>query len=126
MLDTYHRSGECLCCHQSIDEDISSENNLIFEEETDTRCKVVEYKRYYNDERDDFVVIPRSWQGKEVYSVAENALKDKKNIGTIPITENVTYIDDYFFSNCTYLVNVYLANVLSIDSYAFSSCTSLS
>ncbi|MDD7607648.1 MAG: leucine-rich repeat protein [Candidatus Enterosoma sp.] len=29
------------------------------------------------------------------------------------------------FSNCTYLVNVYLANVSSIDSYAFSSCTSL-
>ncbi|MDY3907942.1 MAG: leucine-rich repeat protein, partial [Candidatus Enterosoma sp.] len=29
------------------------------------------------------------------------------------------------FSNCTYLVNVYLANVSSINSYAFSSCTSL-
>ena len=78
MLDTYNRSGECLCCHQSIDEDISSENNLIFEEETDTRCKVVKYKRYYNDERDDFVVIPRSWQGKEVYSAAENVLKIKR------------------------------------------------
>ena len=52
MLDTYHKSGECLYYHQSIDEDISSENNLIFEEETDTRCKAVEYKRYYNDERD--------------------------------------------------------------------------
>ena len=78
MLDTYNRSGECLCCHQSIDEDISSENNLIFEEETDTRRKVVEYKRYYNDERDDFVVIPRSWQGKEVYSAAENVLKIKR------------------------------------------------
>ena len=60
MLDTYHKSGECLSYHQSIDEDISSENNLIFKEETDTRCKVVEYKRYYNDERDDFVVIPRT------------------------------------------------------------------
>lgn len=95
MLDTYHRSGECLSYHQSIDEDISSENNLIFKEETDTRCKTVEYKRYYNDERDDFVVISRTRQGKEVYSVAENAFKDKKNIGTVAITENVTYIDDY-------------------------------
>lgn len=78
MLDTYNRSGECLSYHQSIDEDILSKNNLIFKEETDTRCKVVEYKRSYNDERDDFVDIPRTWQGKEVYSVAENVLKIKR------------------------------------------------
>ena len=63
MLDTYNRSGEYLSYHQSIDEDISSENNLIFKEETDTRCKAVEYKRYYNYERD--VLLSFLGHGKE-------------------------------------------------------------
>jgi len=72
------------------------------------------------------VVIPRSYKGKEVTSIGEEAFHDCTRLKSVTIPNSVTSIGDSAFGSCDSLTSVTIGNsVTSIGDSAFSFCTSL-
>ena len=75
---------------------------------------------------DTDIVIPDTYNGKAVTSIAEEAFLQQIQISSVVIPGSVTIIGANAFNSCTALTNVILSDgLLTIGDGAFSSCTAL-
>ena len=88
------------------------ENGGGTETDTDTNKDKPAEEQYYivnglenSDER--CVIIPKTYNGKTVIGIGDNAFKDNTNIEEIVIPSTITTIGKNAFSGCTNLVYVY-------------------
>lgn len=126
--ECWHRERCSRCDKTGEIKLVQSVNNLSFEviSEEEKTCKVIGYKKYYNDERDNTIIIPRIWKGYSVTSIGDYAFYGCTSLTSIVIPDSVTSIRDNAFSGCTSLTSIVIPNsVTSIGKWAFSGCTSL-
>jgi len=72
------------------------------------------------------LIIPATYEGKPVTSIANEALKDCSALTSITIPDGVTDIGISSFANCSALTSLIIPNsVTAIEPAAFESCTSL-
>ena len=75
---------------------------------------------------DTEIVIPATFQGKPVTSIASNAFEEEKNITSVVIPSSVTKIGNNAFYGCIKLKTVYIpSSVTSIGKSAFERCSLL-
>ena len=106
-----------------------SYDNLSFTviSEEEKICEVNGYKKYYNDERDNNIYIPKMWNDYKVTSVGESAFLCCTTLSSIEIPDSVTSIGDYAFDCCYSLSSIEIPDsVTLIGKSAFYNCTSLS
>ena len=101
-----------------------SYDNLSFAviSEEEKICEVNGYKKYYNDERDNNIYIPKIWNDYKVTSIGESAFFGCESLSSIVIPNSVTSIGEFAFLGCSSLSDVYYIgskeqwNAISIDS----------
>ena len=106
-----------------------SVNNLSFAviSEEEKTCKVIGYKKYYNDERDNNICIPKMWNDYKVTSIDNHSFSYCTSLSSVVIPDSVTSIEEYAFYECSSLISILIPDsVTSIGECAFSYCTSLS
>ncbi|MGM9880034.1 MAG: leucine-rich repeat domain-containing protein [Bacilli bacterium] len=106
-----------------------SYDNLSFAviSEEEKICEVNGYKKYYNDERDNNIYIPKMWNDYKVTSIGESAFFGCESLSSIVIPNSVTSIGGSAFWKCTSLSSISIPkSVTSIGYGAFLGCTSLS
>lgn len=72
------------------------------------------------------VVIPEQIEGRTIVGIGASAFATKSNIATISFPDTITYIADFAFVDCDYLIKLDLPKGLTtIGMGAFRSCDSL-
>ena len=72
------------------------------------------------------IVIPSTYNGKEVSTIMEDGFKECTNLKFIVIGNNVTSIGEHAFYNCSNLTSIEIPNsVTSIGKSAFYGCSNL-
>lgn len=72
------------------------------------------------------IVIPSTYEGKVVSTIASGGFKDCKYLKSIKIPTSVITINGYAFQNCTSLTKITMSNsVTSINIGAFYNCSKL-
>ena len=125
----YYQNGICSRCGEKEKITIQSVNNLSFAviSEEEKTCKVTGYKKFYYDERDNYICIPKMWNDYKVTSIGNSAFYGCTSLSSIVIPDSVTSIGDSAFTYCDSLSSVTIGNgVTSIGDGAFLDCTSLS
>ena len=125
----YYQSGTCSRCDAKEKRTIQSVNNLNFEviNEEEKTCQVTGFKKFYYDERDNNIFIPKMWNDYKVTSIGEFAFYGCYSLRSIVIPDSVTSIGINAFVGCTFLKSIVIPDsVTSIGDYAFNSCDSLS
>ena len=105
-----------------------NQHNLSFAviSEEEKTCEVIGYKKYYNDERDNNIYIPKMWNDYKVTSIGISVFYDCTSLNSIVIPNSVTSIGSYAFCNCTSLSSIVIPDsVISIGDSAFLFCSSL-
>ena len=105
-----------------------NQHNLSFAviSEEEKTCEVIGYKKFYNDERDNYISIPKMWNDYKVTSIGDFAFELCSSLRSIVIPDSVTSIGNSAFSNCKSLSSIVIPDsVTSIGNYAFWYCTSL-
>lgn len=98
------------------------ENNIVYYyiEETDSYG----VDRYIGE--DSVVIIPETFNGKDVTVIGEAAFKDKLSINQVVLNNNITTILDNAFSGSFNIEEITLSsNLETISSYAFANCHAL-
>lgn len=73
------------------------------------------------------IVIPDTYRGLPVTSIAKKAFFNKSDVTSVSIGKNVKSIGDFAFANCSYITSITLPEGLtSIGESAFASCRLLS
>ena len=124
----YYQSGTCSRCDAKEKRTIQSVNNLNFEviNEEEKTCQVTGFKKFYYDERDNNIFIPKMWNDYKVTSIGEFAFYGCYSLRSIVIPDSVTSIGINAFVGCTFLKSIVIPDsVTSIGDYAFNSCSSL-
>ncbi len=76
--------------------------------------------------RDKDIVIPDSYEGLPVTSIATRAFEQNKKITSVAMGDNVTSIGDFVFSGCTSLRIVNMSTrLITMGKGAFYNCTAL-
>lgn len=102
----------------TIEEEVGLSLTLI---ERDTAYEVTGLGTMSGD-----IVIPDTYRGKPVVSIAAVAFSNKSSLTGVVMGDNIVSIGAQAFYNCSYLTKVtFGANVESIGAYAFQSCRSL-
>ncbi len=72
------------------------------------------------------IVIPDTYRGLPVTSIAKKAFFNKSDVTSVTIGKNVVSIGEFAFANCSYLTSINLPEGLTyIGENAFASCRSL-
>ena len=72
------------------------------------------------------VIIPETYEGKPVTSIANSGFADNSNLTSVIIPNSVTSIGDYAFNKCIGLTSIMIPNsVTSIGVNVFSNCSGL-
>ena len=124
----YYQSGTCSRCDEKEKRTIQSVNNLSFSviSEEEKTCQVTGFKKFYYDERDNNIFIPKMWNDYKVTSISEYAFHGCRSLSSIVIPDSVTSIGNHAFYDCTSLRSIVIPNsITSIGEYAFWDCTSL-
>ena len=81
---------------------IGSNSNLEFEITNDNGISysVVGYKEFFNDERDNEIVIPSIYKGRPVTSIGNSAFFCCRNLTSLEIPSSVKSIGSDAFSGC--------------------------
>lgn len=74
---------------------------------------------------DSSVTIPREHEGKEIVSINKSAFENNKYVKYVTIQDNVKYIHERAFANCTKLKRATIQGRVMIDSYAFYNCSTM-
>lgn len=110
------------------DDEMGSNKNLEFEITYDNGISysVVGYKEFFNDERDNEIVIPSTYNGRPVTSIGDGAFYCCISLTSIEIPLSVTSIGSSAFFGCRNLSSLEIPpSVTSIGNGAFSECSSL-
>ena len=104
----YYQSGTCSRCDAKEKRTIQSVNNLNFEviNEEEKTCQVTGFKKFYYDERDNNIFIPKMWNDYKVTSIGEFAFYGCYSLRSIVIPDSVTSIGDYAFNSCDSLSSI--------------------
>ena len=125
----YVRKGKCSICDKISKIKIyQSVNNLLFSviSEEEKTCEVIGYKKYYKDEGDNIIYIPKMWNGYKVTSIGDGAFEYCTTLSSIVIPDSVTLIGDFAFTSCHSLSSIVIPDsVTSIGKSAFDGCSSL-
>ncbi|MGM9879955.1 MAG: leucine-rich repeat domain-containing protein [Bacilli bacterium] len=125
----YYQSGTCSRCDAKEKRTIQSVNNLSFSviSEEEKTCQVTGFKKFYYDERDNNIFIPKMWNDYKVTSISEYAFYGCYSLRSIVIPDSVTSIGTNAFVGCTSLRSIVIPDsVASIGDYAFNGCDFLS
>ncbi len=72
------------------------------------------------------IIIPSTYNGKRVTSIARNAFRSNKRLANVVLPENVAKIEYQAFSRCWNLTSVTLCGGMpTIEGFAFSGCPKL-
>ena len=124
----YYQSGTCFRCDEKEKITIQSVNNLSFAviSEEEKTCIVTGYKKFYYDERDNYICIPKMWNDYKVTSIGDFAFELCSSLNSIVIPDSVTSIGNSAFWCCSSLSSIVIPDsVTSIGNYAFYYCRSL-
>ena len=104
----YYQSGTCSRCDAKEKRTIQSVNNLNFEviNEEEKTCQVTGFKKFYYDERDNNIFIPKMWNDYKVTLIGEFAFYGCYSLRSIVIPDSVTSIGDYAFNSCDSLSSI--------------------
>ena len=126
----YVRRAKCSICDKIGKIKIyQSVNNLLFSviSEEEKTCEVIGYKKYYKDEGDNIIYIPKMWNGYKVTSIGTDAFRSCDSLSTIVIPDSVTSIGKCAFWYCSSLSTIVIPDsITSIGDNAFYECSSLS
>ena len=126
----YVRREKCSICDKIGKIKIyQSVNNLLFSviSEEEKTCEVIGYKKYYKDEGDNIIYIPKMWNGYKVTSIGTDAFRSCDSLSTIVIPDSVTSIGKCAFWYCSSLSTIVIPDsITSIGDNAFYECSSLS
>ena len=125
----YYQIGTCFRCDEKEKRTIQSVNNLSFAviSEEEKTCIVTGYKKFYYDERDNYICIPKMWNDYKVTSIGESAFYYRRSLSSIVIPDSVTSIGESAFEWCDSLSSIVIPDsVTSIGKCAFECCSSLS
>ena len=124
----FYQIVTCFRCDEKEKRTIQSVNNLSFAviNEEEKTCEVIGYRKYYNDERDNYSSIPKMWNDYKVTSIGDFAFELCSSLRSIVIPDSVTSIGNSAFWYCTSLRSIVIPDsVTSIGNYAFYYCRSL-
>ena len=80
--------------------------------------------KYLGSETD--VIIPETYNGMKITSLASNAFDGKNRIKSITLPADLAKINSYCFKGCTQLESIHIpSKVTAIEQYAFQGCTNL-
>ena len=107
-----------------VDYLVTEQGTFYFEEAEGETAILVKYNGKAT--RDDHVVIPSTFNGRDVAVIGEKAFYSLAAIVEVTIPDTVVKIDKYAFARCTELTAINLpAGLLEIDDYAFAECDKL-
>ena len=132
----YWRRERCSRCDKTGEINlVQSIENFSFEVTSEEKktCELTGYKRYYYDERDNTIIIPRIWKGYSVTSIRNNAFNNCVSLTSIIVEEGNTVYDSR--NNCNAIIEtstnrlivgcastIIPDSVSSIGDYAFRGC----
>ena len=95
---------------------------LIYQLKSDNTYEIIDYQG-----SDINIIIPSTYLGIEVTSIANYAFASKYAIQSVVISEGIMMIEGAAFYSCTNIISVYLPNSLTyIGESAFAFCVKLS
>ena len=107
-----------------VDYLVTEQGTFYFEEAEGETAILVKYNGKAT--KDDHVVIPATFNGRDVAVIGEKAFYSLAAIVEVTIPDTVVKIDDFAFARCTELTAINLpAGTLEIDDYAFAECDKL-
>ena len=107
-----------------VDYLVTEQGTFYFEEAEGETAILVKYNGKAT--KDDHVVIPATFNGRDVAVIGEKAFYSLAAIVEVTIPDTVVKIDDFAFARCTELTAINLpAGLLEIDDYAFAECDKL-
>ena len=107
-----------------VDYLVTEQGTFYFEEAEGETAILVKYNGKAT--KDDHVVIPATFNGRNVAVIGEQAFYSLAAIVEVTIPETVVKIDKYAFARCTELTAINLpAGLLEISDYAFAECDKL-
>ena len=124
----FYQIVTCFRCDEKEKRTIQSVNNLSFAviSEEEKTCQVTGFKKFYYDERDNNIYIPKMWNDYKVTSIGDFAFELCSSLSSIVIPDSVTSIGNSAFWCCSSLSSIVIPDsVTSIGNYAFYYCRSL-
>lgn len=129
----------CTRCDRSIEQVMPALRQHSFRNGVCTVCKAALYEALnyelngdaytvtgLNDETVTTVVIPDTYRGLPVTTLANNIFKNNKTIKEVYIGSNVTAIPTYAFYGCSLLETIHIGvGVIKMNGYAFTSTSAL-
>lgn len=103
---------------------ITEKGTFTFEEGAGDTAVLVKYVGKAT--KDDDVVIPDTFNGRDVAAIGNEAFYALAAVKSVKIPDTVVSIGDYAFADCTSLESIELPDsTVSIGDYAFNNCTAL-
>lgn len=102
-FDSYYRKGICGECGKNVNEYFSSENNFVQYYNRYDLTYGLGYKTFYNDERDNYISVPETFNGNIIREVV---FSDCVKVKSLHLSKNISSINPDFFWMLNNLENI--------------------